>query len=309
MTRRGFPRLVKLKSHLDPVGRGTLDEVVKWKERVNEDGLNQINKRRLIKMSKIIRYFIKGIKNPRKAVDYILDKLMLTEKSRVGERGERLVLRKWEDWEKTKDFVTLAHIQRYEWVSPYVKNLYVLDAGCGTGYGVYYLASSGVKYIIGIDKSSKAINFAKKYFQKENLEFKIMNVCKMEFRNNTFDAVISFDVLEHLSSIDQEKFIAETVRVLKPEGILYIGCPNATVSKGNNPHHLKELTKKEFQTLLQEYYKDVKILGQDLIVNGVRQKEHWHKNLSNLSKQNFIIVEEDIDFVYGLLAICKNKKT
>jgi hypothetical protein len=50
--------------------------------------------------------------------------------------------------------------------------------------------------------------------------------------------------------------------------------PNATVSMGNNPHHLKELTKIEFESLLRKYFRSVKLLGQDIFKNGVRKKEN-----------------------------------
>ena len=96
-------------------------------------------------------------------------------------------MKNWETAKKAKNLVTLAHIQRYEWVAPFVKNLYVLDAGCGSGYGRYYLAKSGVQNIVGIDKSATAINYAKKYYKRENLEYKVMDVCNLRFKNNIFE--------------------------------------------------------------------------------------------------------------------------
>lgn len=251
----------------------------------------------------------KGLKNPRLAIRHILyllnNKLKLTESARVREEGERLVIKDWSSARNSRDFTTLAHVQRYDWVSPHVKNLYCLDDGCGSGYGTYYLASKGVKHIIGIDKSFKAIKYAQRHYLKDNLEYIPMNGCRLSFKKNTFDVVISFDVLEHLKSSDQKKFLSETRRVLKPEGTLYIGCPNASLSIGKNPHHLGELSKTEFEQELQRYYKNVKILGQDILINGIRQKENWYKYCPNLSYQNLIIAEKDCEVCYGLLAICK----
>jgi 2-polyprenyl-3-methyl-5-hydroxy-6-metoxy-1,4-benzoquinol methylase len=34
-----------------------------------------------------------------------------------------------------------------------------------------------------------------------------MSVLKLKLQDNQFDAIISFDVLEHLNETDQEKFI------------------------------------------------------------------------------------------------------
>lgn len=254
---------------------------------------------------------IKGIKNPKRAIYYVINwvnnKLRITESAKARGGGERLIAKNWQSAKNSMDFVTLAHIQRYEWVFPYLKNLSCLDDGCGTGYGTYYLAKNGVRLIVGIDLSSEAMKFAGKHYQAENLEFVQMDALDLKFEDNSFDAVISFDILEHINEKYQSKFIREITRVLKDGGAVYIGCPNATVSidRGENPFHQKELTRKEFELLLRKSFKDVKIFGQDLIVNGIRQKKNWYKSISNLSFQNFIIVEQDCDFTYGLLAICK----
>lgn len=183
-----------------------------------------------------------------------------------------------------------------------------MDSGCGSGYGTYYLAKNGVKSIVGIDISLKAIKFARKHYKAENLKFVQMDVRNLKFKDNYFDIIVSFDVLEHLDSKDHKILISELARVLNIKGTLYIGCPNTTVSLEDNPHHLKELTRVEFESLLLKYFGDVKIFCQDIIKNGMRQKENWYRCLSNLSCKNLIIAEKDCDFAYGLLAICKNKK-
>jgi len=256
-------------------------------------------------MNRIIKLLIKGIKDPRKVINFTNRKFRITESAKVGERGEKLEVKNWQTAKKSKDLVTLAHIQRYEWVAPFVKNLYCLDAGCGSGYGTYYLADSGAKKIVGIDNFDKAINYAKKYYKRENLEYTVMDVRNLEFRDNIFDALISFDVLEHLKEMDQEKFLSEIKRVIRPNGILFIGCPNKKLSQGANPYHLRGLTKAEFEQILREHFKNVKLLGQDVQINGIRQKENFI-NICPLSYQNFIIVKDECELACGLLAICKN---
>ena len=255
----------------------------------------------------------KRIKNPIKAISYVFalidNKFKLTENAKVSSGGERVVIKDWESAKSSRDFSTLAHIQRYEWVLPHVKELRCLDDGCGSGYGTYYLAKNGVGAIIGIDASSNAIKFAKKHYKAENCEFMQMDALNLKFEDNSFDTVISFDVLEHIHKEYQSKFILEIARVLKDNGTAYIGCPNATVSMGGNPFHQKELKKGEFESLLRKIFMYVEMFGQDLIINGMRQREKWHKCLSDLSYSTLIIVETDCDLTYGLLAICKNPKS
>jgi 2-polyprenyl-3-methyl-5-hydroxy-6-metoxy-1,4-benzoquinol methylase len=251
----------------------------------------------------------KNLKNPNASLHVF--KLILksiTEEGRASGRGERLVIKDLIKAKNTKDFAILAHIQRYEWCMSFLRGV-VLDAGCGSGYGTFFLAKSDkIKVIIGVDVSFQAINFARKYFKSNNCYFLQMDVRELKFKDNYFDGIVSFDVPEHLSEVDQEKFVHELMRVLKPEGILIIGCPNAKVSTKSNPFHLKELTMSELQHLLYKYFNEVKIFGQDLIKQGRRAKEKWLMFINDISYNDLIIVEDNCDYCFGLLAICRKPK-
>jgi ubiquinone/menaquinone biosynthesis C-methylase UbiE len=126
-----------------------------------------MNKKTLVKL------LLKGLKNPVKASLYAFQLIsrLTTEEGRAGGGGERLVIKDFIKAKNSKNFVTLAHIQRYEWCSTLIKGI-VLDAGCGSGYGTFFLAkNSNIELIFGIDISSQAINFARKYFKANKLYF------------------------------------------------------------------------------------------------------------------------------------------
>jgi len=247
--------------------------------------------------------------NPVKIANYLFavinNKLKLTESVKVSNGGERMVITDFETAKKSNDFNLLAHTQRYEWLSPQVRNMKCLDDGCGSGYGTHYLAQNGAESIIGIDLSNAAIKFANKHHKTSNCRFKQMNSLDLQFKDNSFEAVLSFDVLEHIPQESQHIFISEIARVLNKEGTAYIGCPNSALSCENNPFHEKELTVKEFKQLLEASFKEVTILGQDLIINGVRQKSEFRKHIADLKNVKGIISKEDSESSYGLLAICK----
>ena len=162
--------------------------------------------------------------------------------------------------------------------------------------------------VTGVDISSGAIKFAQKYYKSENIEFLQMDALNLKFKDSSFDAVICFEVLEHFVEEDQNRLLAESAGVLKDDGVLYISSPNVAVYPFLRPYHLKELTMVEFDHLLHKFYKNVKMFGQELIVDGIMQKKSLSKHGSKLSYENFIIVEDDIDSCYGLLAIAKNRK-
>lgn len=115
----------------------------------------------------------------------------------------------------------LEHFERYKFASRYTKGLVILDAACGEGYGTNFLLKNGAKRVIGIDKSEKAIEEAK---MKYSGEFRVMDVTKLEFEDNYFDCVVSFETIEHL--IEYKKFLDEIKRVVKPKGIVIMSTPN-----------------------------------------------------------------------------------
>ena len=77
-----------------------------------------------------------------------------------------------------------------------------------------------------------------------------MNVQNLEFMNETFDAVLSFQVIEHLN--DVSKFLNEIKKVLKKNGLAIISTPNKAVCKGhgNNEYHTQEYRYDEYIELL-----------------------------------------------------------
>lgn len=67
----------------------------------------------------LLRLLVRGLRNPAKATLHIFkvldNKLGITEVGRVSEGGQRIVVKDFLKAKTSKDFSTLAHVQRYEW--------------------------------------------------------------------------------------------------------------------------------------------------------------------------------------------------
>jgi len=89
----------------------------------------------------------------------------------------------------------------------------ILDAGCGQGLLVEEFKRRGYD-IIGIDAfySSSSV-------QKGDLR-------KSGFPEKQFDLILLLDVIEHFHLDEQDKVIAELVRILKPQGKIIFSIPN-----------------------------------------------------------------------------------
>lgn len=96
----------------------------------------------------------------------------------------------------------------------------ILEVGCGTAYVSLYLAKRGYKATC-LDINDKVLQIAKTNFSKEKVSAKFIKATaeKLPFPNRSFDAVLSFGLLEHFA--DPSIAIDQMSRVLKPGGIFF----------------------------------------------------------------------------------------
>lgn len=165
------------------------------------------------------------------------------------------------------DHTVQAHVGRYIFANEFVKNKVVLDAACGSGYGSYMLSKTA-KSVYGVDISNNALEMATKMYNAKNIIYSKGDIRKLDFKNNTFDVVVSFETIEHI--LQGPEFLRECHRVLKPGGLLIISTPNAAVSSPGgriqNPYHLVEYHPDEFLNLLWIQFSNAKLYGQKPIV-------------------------------------------
>lgn len=169
------------------------------------------------------------------------------------------------------------HITRYEFAAKRLRQKQaetVLDAACGVGYGSEYLCKqiSSVK-VIGIDRSDDALAVANKYFKNDNNHF-LQDDCHTLHAAaafGLFDAIVSFETLEHLPN--PEKFAKNAFGNLKNKGTLIISTPNQLVTSPNNnlnwKYHEKEYKPEELiQTLEKAGFNEIELYGQRLTLFG-----------------------------------------
>lgn len=174
---------------------------------------------------------------------------LLKAATATSEVPERLVpgTLAWELYE-------VEHKQRYEWAAKYCHGKTVLDVACGTGYGSEILRQSGAAKVIGVDLALDAIN------TNPNGRRALLtnaDACRLPFADQSFDAVISFETIEHVES--SERLLAEIARVLKRGGICICSSPNRNFqpdsgNKEENPFHISEMTYGEFEAVFTKYF-------------------------------------------------------
>lgn len=150
------------------------------------------------------------------------------------------------------------HWHRYAFARRYVAGRRVLDVACGEGYGSGLLAASAL-HVTGVDIDAKTLAHARAtYADRANLAFVEGSAAALPLADASFDAVVSFETIEHLAAADQPRMLAEFARVLAPDGVLVLSSPNRpqySVARGHvNPFHLHELDRDELATLLAPHF-------------------------------------------------------
>jgi SAM-dependent methyltransferase len=97
----------------------------------------------------------------------------------------------------------------------------VLEIGCGIGSVVFELGRQGHD-ITGTDISGEAIAYGLKKYGDISLEVQAAEA--LPYEDESFDAVLSFDLFEHIARIDTH--VSEVWRVLRRGGYYLFQTPN-----------------------------------------------------------------------------------
>ncbi len=145
------------------------------------------------------------------------------------------------------------HRHRYLLAARFARGKQVLDLGCGEGYGSNLLADHA-DFVTGVDQDESIILHAKASYRKENLIFMTGDAGKLPFREEYFDLVVCFEVLEHLP--DPERLVREAKPVLKRDGLLVLSTPikGEYGQEHRNAFHIHEFAVEEFRNLIRKYF-------------------------------------------------------
>lgn len=166
--------------------------------------------------------------------------------------------------------VEIEHYHRYLLAREFCRGLDVLDVASGEGYGTALL-SQVAKTVIGVEIDAQVVEAARREFGRDNLRYEQGNACSLPLQDAVVDVVVSFETLEHFG--EQEQFLKEVQRVLKPGGLLIISTPDrdaySPFNVPPNPFHVKELTALEFSKLIARHFRNHTVAAQRAIIGSV----------------------------------------
>lgn len=123
----------------------------------------------------------------------------------------------------------------------YIDGKKTLDVGCGEGE---FIKKDPHKRI-GVDIDQKLVSRC----LEQGLVAHCMSATNLSFPDQCFDAVHAAELIEHLDPPTAVRFLAESARVLKPGGIVYITTPGEHYV-WNTFSHIKPYPPMAFHKLL-----------------------------------------------------------
>jgi ubiquinone/menaquinone biosynthesis C-methylase UbiE len=112
------------------------------------------------------------------------------------------------------------HVFYSELLTEDIRGKKLLDAGCGTGWFSKAAVERGA-HVVSMDLGENLMLQVKRKCESERV---VGSILEIPFGDNTFDYIVSSEVIEHTP--DPYKAIQELYRVIKPGGILVLSTPN-----------------------------------------------------------------------------------
>lgn len=178
----------------------------------------------------------------------VADGILVGQGLKTMQRGERQIA-------KSLSGIRPDHINRYAFAKDQLMPLQpsaVLDLACGIGYGTALLAEALKCRVVGVDIDTGAIQYARQHYSPDGTEFIQADARLVELEPSTFDAIVSFETIEHVP-FDLE-LLQKFHRVLKAGGTLVVSTPNQDVMPFDAEkfqYHIKHYTVDEFVRLVQ----------------------------------------------------------
>ena len=135
----------------------------------------------------------------------------------------------------------------------------VLDVGCNEGLGTF-LVGKECGFAKGVDFDEDAIIQAQKNFNEPFVEFEAGDFLKIKDTGN-WDAVINFDVIEHILPEHAHDFIEGIAKELTPEGLCVIGTPSKIsqdfASEVSKKGHINIYSHERLEAEMREHFEFV----------------------------------------------------
>jgi SAM-dependent methyltransferase len=177
---------------------------------------------------------------------------------------------------------------------------------------------------VGVDLDEGVVAHAGRHYPRAR--FEKADLLALPFDDASFDAVVSFQVIEHVSA--PREFLAECARVLRPGGRLILSTPNRlTFSRDGvcNPFHVYEFTARDLRGLVERSFAIERLCGtfhrarlrrielllrkpftERLIEQPAPEWPRWlRRSVERTKPEDFLVADNDLDRCLDLIVVAR----
>jgi 2-polyprenyl-3-methyl-5-hydroxy-6-metoxy-1,4-benzoquinol methylase len=175
---------------------------------------------------------------------------------------------------------TLHSMSYYKFAAKMIgKGKRVLDIGCGEGLGTWLLAVECGE-AQGVDFDADAVASAARNWTDPRISFECGDAFELAGQG-AWDAVVNFDVIEHIYPEHADAFLGKITELLAPGGVAVIGTPNITsrqyASEVTNAGHVNMYSGERLEESLKEHFEHVFVFSanDELVHTGYWPMAHY----------------------------------
>jgi 2-polyprenyl-3-methyl-5-hydroxy-6-metoxy-1,4-benzoquinol methylase len=163
---------------------------------------------------------------------------------------------------------------------PADRNTSVLDLGCGSGTLLHFLKEAGYSRVVGVDGSPEQIVQARDCGINEAQHGDVFGFVESA-RSESYDVVITFDVIEHLTKPELFILADGVYRILSPGGRWIIHVPNAEGIFGSRVRyadltHEQAFTRESVEQLIRAVgFRFVECFEDEPVIHGMASMIRW----------------------------------
>lgn len=167
----------------------------------------------------------------------------------------------------------------------------ILDIGCGMGQHAKQYSDMGAESVLGIDISSKMLEYAKEYYSAWNITYRQMaleDICNLKEQFDLVTSSLAFDYVE-----DFNRLMKDVYKIIKDgsEFVFSMSHPMATAWDGQYDRYTRTEAGERLYANISNYM----VEGQRTVNRVVEQYEFYHRTFSSilngLIKAGFLIEE------------------
>lgn len=157
-------------------------------------------------------------------------------------------------------------IARYKFACKWLRESdRVMEVGCGEGFGCNFF-SRHVAEATGLDIDPETVDRCGSRYVRDNLRFIIGDIINPPTKPKAqYDAVVSFEMIEHVSQADGQKMVANVAAYLKDKGLAILSTPRRREDRSVSRQHMHvfEYDYDTFVKTLQPHFARVMIFCQN----------------------------------------------